>query len=338
MKTQIIITLFALMLTLGSFAQSNGQNHETQKQRDPVFYTFIINSVPDNFFLPLVGFVNDARGNHYSAQIGFVNTNRINFGGAQTGFINTVGGNAYGTQVGFINTVAGNMGGAQVGFINTVAQKTHAIQVGFINTSADTLVGAQIGFVNTAARKATAPQVGFINSAKSLNGFQLGFVNIADTIESGAALGFLSIVRKGGFHALELSVSEMYPINLAYKIGLERLYTSFIVSHNPAEASQFAIGMGLGSIVPMGKSFFFNPEFTSQSSVINGFQQANSIAARIGYSVTPKLSIIAGPSVSFRYNLDSGKSHAPLFTFTQHKINDYSQILTGARFAVQYKF
>jgi hypothetical protein len=338
MKTQIITLLVALFTTIGTFAQGETQTIKIEKHRDPVIYTLFINSVPDNFYLPLIGFMNDARGNHYSAQIGFVNTTRRNFGGGQIGFINTVGGNVDGTQIGFINTTAGSFGGVQIGFINTVAKKTNAIQVAFINTAADTLTGAQIGFINTSTKKTNAAQIGFVNTAKTLKGAQVGFINLADSIECGVPLGFISIVRKGGYHALELSLTEMHPINLSYKIGVSQLYTTFNFSYDPANAKNIAIGAGLGSILPLSKNFFFNPEYVSQTFFLNDFQQMNSFAAMVGYQFGQHLSLMAGPSVVLQYESRNKPLTDPFFSFTKTPVYNNANLITGARLALRYNF
>lgn len=338
MKTQIITLLVALLTSIGTFAQGESQTIHIEKRRDPVIYTLFINSVPDNFYLPLIGFINDARGNHYSAQIGFVNTTRRNFGGGQVSFINTVGGNVEGTQIGFINTTAGSFGGVQIGFVNTVAKKTNAIQVGFINTVADTLTGAQIGFINTSAKKTNAAQIGFVNTAKTLKGAQVGFINLADSIECGVPLGFLSIVRKGGYHALELSISEMHPINLSYKIGVSQLYTTFNLSYDPANAKNIAFGAGLGSILPLSKNFVFNPEFVSTTQYLNNFQQTNSFAAMFGYQFGSHLSVLAGPSLVLQYESRNKPLSDPFFSLSKTAVFNNANLISGARLALRYKF
>jgi len=349
MRTQILT--FILLLSL--FSTAFAEEEPTQKN-DFILYSFIVNKVPDGCNIPMIGFVNIANGNHKSADIGFINYVNKDFTGAQVSFINTVGGNCKGAQIGFVNTtVKDNVGpqvgfinttmkefsGAQVGFVNSTFKKATNIQVGFVNTCADSLKGAQIGFVNTSLKKTNAPQVGFINTATRLKGFQLGFVNLADTIECGFPVGFLSIVKKGGYHAIELSVSEMYPINLSYKIGVSKLYTSFVFSYNPANEKQVAIGAGLGSLLPIGKKISFNPEFLSQTLFFDDFEQISSFTANIGYSLNSHFTLFAGPSVVWQYGLHDPKDlNKPFFAFVKEQLSNKGNLISGARFSVRYKF
>lgn len=348
MKTQILTIIFAVSLFSTTFAQE-----KTTPGNDFVLYSFIVNKVPDGYNIPMIGFANIALGTHKSADIGFVNYVKKDFtggqisfintiggngSGAQIGFINTIGKNGYGTQIGFVNTTVRSFSGAQIGFVNTAVKKSTNIQVGFVNTNIDSLKGAQIGFVNTSLHKTDAAQIGFINTAKTLKGIQIGFVNLTDSIESGFPLGFLSVVRKGGYHAIELSVSEMYPLNLSYKIGVNKLYTSFIVSYNPAREKNVAFGLGLGSIFPLGKKLHINPEITSQTLFFNNFQQLSSVTANIGYSLNSHLSLLAGPSVVWQYGNNNDELNQPFFSFVKKQITEKGSLLSGARLALRYKF
>lgn len=349
MKTHIITLVAALMFCLNVFSQNTAPNTS-----NTLIYSFLVNSAPNGFNVPLIGFVNMGRGSHQSTHIGFINTVRNNFTGGQVAFVNYAGGNAKGAQIGFINTALQNTKGlqlgfinttgkqcmgSQIGFINTVAKKTSAIQVGFVNTCADTLTGAQIGFVNTAIKKTDALQLAFVNSAKTLKGTQIGFINYVDSLESGVPLGLLSIVRKGGYHALELSVSEMYPVNLSYKIGISQLYTTFILSYNPANEKSIAIGAGLGSLIPLNNKICFNPEFLSQSAIFDDYQQMSSFAANIAYCFTPHLSVSAGPSLVWQYGNQNTVLNKPFFAISKTLLaKNRGNLYLGARVAVRYKF
>ncbi len=348
MKTQILSLAFFLVLFTSGFAQD-----EAPKRSTPIIYSGIVNSVPDGFNLPLIGFINMGWGTHYSAQVGFINFVKKDFTGTQIGFINTAGRavmgtqigyvntagkNVTGAQIGFVNTTGGNYIGPQIGFINTAVKNCKSIQLGFINTCADSLKGAQIGFVNTTTRRAEAGQIGYVNIAKNLKGVQLGFVNLVDTIESGVPIGFLSIVKKGGYHAVELSLNEMYPVNLAYKIGVSKLYTSLILSYNPSNQQGLAVGLGLGSVLPLGKKFSLIPEVSSQSTILNGWQQINTFALNGGFNINSHLTVLAGPSLVWQYGNLPEKLNKPFFSFSNNTYYNRGNLITGARVALRYKF
>jgi hypothetical protein len=302
-----------LIVVLSLFASVAGFNFAQENQRDdnPNLYTVFVNIVNEQFRFPLIGFVNIAGGNHSLPQIGFINWNQNNFSTLQLGFINAVGGDMAGLQTGFVNTTAGRMSGVQLGFVNTTVNEFN---------------GAQIAFANI---------------TKRLNGLQLGFINYSDSIEKGIPVGFLSIVRNGGYKAIELGVSEISPFNLSFKIGVEKWYTSFVVSYNPFKdgiRDQFVLGAGFGSIITLDKTFFLNPEILSQNP-INGsgdFQHYLSFIPYVGYNVIPNLSIVAGPSVIWSHA--DKEMRSPFYSIMQYSINDHNELHLGARMALRFRW
>ena len=308
-------------------------------------YTFFVNSVSEPFPYPLVGFINIAKGNHSTGQLGFVNWNTGNFSGVQASFVNTTWGNFDGMQAAFVNTTVGTMKGVQLGFVNTVVKDMTGPQLGFVNTTIQEIDGPQIGFVNVAMR--------------GIKGFQLGFVNYADSIEDGVPIGFISIVRHGGYHAVEYSFSEFHPVTAAVKIGVEKFYTSLSIGYNPAEEfthGGFVTGFGFGSVLPIGRVFFFNPELSFSSA--NSFGDDDepylginflSFVPSFGINIGRHFSITAGPSVTWAnahiYNPDDWPRAVdtnvampkPLFGYN-HSITPNHSIVIGARAALRVRF
>jgi hypothetical protein len=287
-------------------------------------YTVFVNIVGGGFRFPLIGFINIADGDHNLPQIGFVNSNMDNFTSLQTGFINTVGGNTTGFQLGFVNTTAGSMRGVQFGFINTVGGDVTGPQLGFVNTTTGSMRGIQFGFVNT---------------AEEFNGLQFGFINYADSIESGIPVGFISIVRDGGYKAVELSVTEISPINTAFKIGVDALYSSINVSYNPGKKGfleSIFLGVGLGSNIPINEAFFFNPELINTTYIFAGNQNYLSFVPNIGYRVEniSGLSVIIGPSITWA----RAKDAESFFNIFKHKINENNGLMLGARLALRIQW
>ncbi|MDR0487252.1 MAG: caspase family protein, partial [Treponema sp.] len=336
-----------------------GESHEPSNKND--LYTFIFNNVSENFRFPLIGLINIARGDHDVAQVGLMNMNTGNFNGLQASFLNTVDNNFTGVQAGYVNTAIGNtkglqasfvntvgadLIGAQAGFINSVANETTGAQLGFVNTAANEMKGSQIGFVNTVANEMKGAQLGFVNTVikessglqagivniatRKFKGVQLGFVNYADSIENGIPVGFLSIVRNG-YHAVEYSVSEFYPVNAGLKLGVDKFYTSIFVGYNPSREwefgkghsesyseSRFATGMGIGSILPINSFLFYNPELNVLSSwdsrgvTLDSITNYQSLVQYLGFKFGQYLSIAAGPSFTWIQN-NIASSQEPLF-------------------------
>jgi len=287
---------------------------------DTALYSFFLNIAPNEYNIPLIGFVNIARGNHSIAQIGFVNWNHGNFSGLQAGFVNTVGGSFNGAQFAFVNTNVGETKGAQFAFVNTAVKP---------------ITGAQFGFVNVAAQ--------------GIKGPQFGFVNYADSIENGVPIGFISVVRNGGYYAVEYSFSEFYTYNVGFKIGVDRFYSTLFVSYNQTnEASwdNFAIGFGIGSLLPIGKLFFFNPEYIALSSPIvddlslgfynSGNRNLQTLVTYFGVNLG-KLSFTLGPSVTFIQIAENASQPEPLFSLYSYDFDQRNRIVIGARAAVRWR-
>jgi hypothetical protein len=315
--------VIAVFLFVSSIGLSFGQ--EGQKNNDTSVYTFFVNIVNEQFRLPLIGFINIVGGSHNSPQVGFVNWNQNDFATLQMGFVNTVGGDMTGLQMGFINTVVKSFNGAQLGFVNTaVGKDVNGLQLGFINTTINKFGGAQISFVNI---------------TKQLNGLQFGFINYADSIEKGIPIGFFSIVRNGGYKAIEIGVSEISPLNLSFKIGVEKFYTSFIVGYNPFRdgiPEQITWGAGFGTIIQLGKTFYFNPEITSHNGVDGNFINYVSIIPYFGYNIISNISIVVGPSLVWAYNNKSIEN--PFYRIIEYSINDKNKLYLGARMGIRFRW
>ncbi|MDR2942823.1 MAG: hypothetical protein LBV17_09560 [Treponema sp.] len=316
-KKLIITILLSFTITTLNFAEDN---------KETSVYTLFFNIVNEQFTFPLIGFINIAGGSHNLPQIGFVNWNQKDFSTVQFGFVNTIGGSLTGLQMGFVNTSIGDIRGVQFGFINTTPKSLNGLQLGFVNTSIGDICGIQFGFINT--------------TPKSLNGLQLGFINYTDVIENGIPIGFLSIVRNGGYKAIEFGVSEIVPFNISFKIGVKMFYTSFIVGYNPfinGIKQQVVFGGGFGAIFDLGNKFYFNPEIVSHNKIIDDFINYLSIIPYFGYNITPNLSILLSPTLTWEYN--SGSDIGLLFfNIVKYSINDNNKLYLGARMALRFSW
>jgi hypothetical protein len=311
-KLLILTTLFCQALY--------SQNDTAIARHGFVVYSFFFNIAPGQFKFPLIGYVNVTTGNYQGLQLGFVNTALKDFKGLQAGFINSTLQNDVGLQLGFVNTTFKDLSGMQVGFVNTTLKNADGAQLGFINTSLGSFKGAAIGFVNTAG--------------KGINGSQIGFVNYADTITDGIPVGFVSIVKKGGYKAIEISANELYPVNLSFKIGIPRLYSYFQGGYNPAFEKDFAWGGGFGTLCPIGKKFYFNPEIGSINSWgKNANQQMISLVGNFRYELFSAVQIAVGPSVVWMSS-EGEDLYKPIYSIVNRKIDNHNRLLIGARAAL----
>ena len=303
-------------------------------------YTFFINVVPDDFRFPLVGFINTAIGSHQSLQVAFVNTTLVDFYGAQAGFVNSTLNDNTGLQAGFVNTTINELTGAQIGFVNNAGFAMQSgTQIGFVNLVRKGIQGAQIGFVNMTGRSIHGSQLGFVNSTgKSVHGCQIGFVNYADTI-TGVPLGFISIVKKGGYRAIEYSYNEWYPVNVSFKIGVPKFYTIIQGSYNADFDKRFAIGYGVGSQLPLSKRIYFNPEISNMHPISESYNmEIQSLVGNIRYQLSPHLQIAIGPSIAHIYAKSENDFYKPAFYFVKHQIDHKNRLVVGARAALCINF
>lgn len=348
MYKRLIFTQLFLFFICGSFVAA-----QEMSDNEPVIYTIVYNSVPPNYQYPLVGFINIANGDFNNIQLGFVNLTKGAVNGVQLGFVNSTLRAQNGIQAGYVNFVNNNLNGVQAGFINVVKKGVDGLQAGFVNTSGESVDGAQIGyvnvtgqnvdgvqvgFVNAAAKDLDGGQIGFVNTVRNLDGFQLGFVNVAESAENGIPFGFVSVVKKGGYQAFGVYADEMYPFNFSYRIGVKKLYTTFIASCNKNNQHRFSLGTGIGSILPVNNHFFFNPELINQN-VIDAdqtFQNITSLNLGIGTDLTNRLHLSAGPTLTWSYSANIDYLQTPYCWIYNRKINDRNNFNIGLRIGLNY--
>ncbi len=186
---------------------------------------------------------------------GFFNYDAGSFTGLQgTGFSNVVTDTVRGVQLaGFSNVLRGPMYGTQIsGFSNFTSQNVDGLQAsGFLNIAVKDVKVAQLsGFANFTCSANKGLQVaGFINYAKELRGTQIAPFNFADTASSGVPVGLFSFVAKG-YHPLELTANELFPLNVTFKTGVRRFYNIFTAG---IQRDLLSVGAGFGTQVRISK-------------------------------------------------------------------------------------
>jgi hypothetical protein len=228
---------------LSGYANINGNNYTGLQSSG------FVNINKDFVGLQASGFINVNRNVKNSFQAaGFANLNKKTENSYQvSGFANVVsGGNNRLQASGFVN-VADTITGIQAsGFANLAKDLTGVQASGFGNVARN-LKGIQAsGFANIARDVEGVQTSGFINVARKVKGLQAsGFINICDTID-GIPIGFISIVKKGGYRNFEISTSEWSPIQLTYRMGIEKFYNVYSISKLDGGWDRFALGFGFG--------------------------------------------------------------------------------------------
>jgi hypothetical protein len=304
----------------------------------------VANITKDSFAGVQVSCFNLIGQEQQGAQIGFINLTQSCNGGTQVGFVNASAKETKGVQVGYVNFTGKDLTGGQVGFVNVAGDSTKGAQVGFVNVNSKDLNGAQISFVNVAGKQTTGTQIGFVNVSKTMKGTQIGFVNIVDSFSAGIPVGLLSISRKNGYYALEVSSNELYYYNAAFKVGVKPLYTSFGLSYNPQFLNEFAWNAGIGSLLYASPSFFFNPEITAISSIEETPQYFAQLSTTLGYSMGA-ISLKAGPTFTWGHITTQdnpsdipSKMYQPQYSFYKTQLDDQNSFFIGAKAALVFSF
>lgn len=268
------------------------------------------------------------------------------------GFINIVPDHYNSVLFGTVNLAHGSQEGLQFSLFNW---NQHNFTGGHLQFSTLNIVGGaiqdgtQIGFLNFCIDSLKGRQVGLFNFSKKRDGVQIGFVNYCDTMSNGLSFGVISIVKKG-FHAFELGVTEMYPINISYKVGGTRgLYNSVNLSGNYEGNINNAmngpiLGFGFGSVIPLSQRFFINPDFSLQAiSLLKSKQKLLALSIKLSYAIAKKVHISAGPSYAFTWvnvGTDPAELHMPMYSLYQNPVSDPStrrqRNYIGFRFSLRY--
>ncbi len=290
------------------------------------------------------GFVNVVGGAYKGFQAaGFANVNRHNTQGFQAaGFVNVNGDTTTGATVaGYVNVCQVHNAGAMIaGAINYAHYKSNGVQIAGLINHADTLSHtAQIGgLMNINAKGTTTAQIaGLVNITKNLGGLQLGFLNYADTVTKGIPIGFLSIVRKGGVHQLEVSFDELLFLNLSVRTGTRQFHNIFTSGINVAGGKNlmWTFGYGAGTTARLSNRLNLDVDITANHINKGKFNQSNSNLAKLylGLEVaaTKKFKVAFGPTFNVYVADTKGPKYgefysdvAPYSIFSQNYSNGYN--------------
>ena len=352
MRSLVIFTLI-ISISLGLQAQSAEKKAlKTRPFQLSFLYPLGTNGVQSARYSNVVsinllaGFNGGVNGIEFGA---FINSIRYDVNGLQFGgFSNIIGRNVNGAQfAGFMNLSGKQLNGLQAaGFANVTGKGVNGFQLGgFLNVSGASVKGGQVsGFANIAGGDMQGLQIaGFMNIAKKLSGLQLGFFNYADSAGGGIPVGFLSIVRKGGYAALDLGGNETLYGVASLKLGVPRFYNILSASIRPdPDADQFswAVGYGIGSQIARVKGFALHLEGISYQLYedgwrINDLNMLNRVQLNLHLHFSKQMSLYGGVAwnvaVSNRVdeNGNIGSSLIPYSTYNRLIRNTRVQMYPG---------
>lgn len=247
-----------------------------------------------------------------------VNVVPHNYNKSLIGIANFSKGDQQAFHFSFFNWNQHNLSGQEISLLNITGGNMKGFQFGLINFCNDTLDGLQVGLFN-------------INKVRK--GVQVGLINYSDTVESGFVVAFLSITRRG-FQGIDVGVTEMYPYNVSYKIGLKKQYSSVNFSCNDT-VNKPVIGFGFGSLLKMSPKLYFNPDFSFQRGYFKGRNDIMVISAKLTYAVFEKLHITLGPSIVWNH-MNRAILQKPIYSIYEHQWNDRNSLVVGFRLYIRY--
>lgn len=293
---------------LSGFANVNGNNYKGLQGSG------FANINKDFEGMQAAGYLNINKKVKNAFQVsGFANINQSTENSFQvTGFANFAGkGNNRLQASGFLN-VADEITGIQAsGFANLSKNLTGVQGSGFVNVARDVKGIQGSGFANMARDVEGVQASGFINVAHNVKGLQVaGFINICDSIE-GIPVGFISIVKKGGYRNFEISTSEWSPVQLTYRMGIEKFYNVYSISKLNGGWDRYALGFGFGhnrqifNKTDLNIELVHHQEFVLRPNVVNFYaDRENSISQlKIGVrrNIVKNIWVNAGPTFNLAY-------------------------------------
>jgi hypothetical protein len=230
---------------------------------------------------------------------GLFNFNKFNFAGSQlSGLINLNLKEVKGFQAaGLLNVNLKEANGVQTaGLLNLNLHGTKGVEIaGLMNVSGGDVNGSQIS--------------GLLNFGNKVHGTQIGVLNFADSC-TGVPIGFLSFVRSG-YHELEISGNETFPVNVALRTGVRSFYNIVEAGMKISLDSipTWYFGYGLGSAFNLGKKWQLNLD-ANVSQPLRGnelhyFNPMAKLSLTFEKRFTKVFSIAFGPTVNyFAYRFD----------------------------------
>ncbi len=253
---------------------------------------------------------------------------------------------------GLLNVAVKNVKGVQLaGLTNVTLHEVEGMQIaGLLNTSLKNLKGVQVSsLLNINLKNIDGMQISAgLNYAKKIKGSQVGLVNIADSI-IGVPIGILSFVRTG-YHKLEISGEETYPLNLSFRTGVKSFYNLFSagMQFNDLSAHTWYFGYGIGTAIPLAKKWDFDFDLTvtqpMKENRLNYFMPLSKINFTFDYQLAKKFSIAFGPSFNIFYanttDVDYDETFsqlAPWYFYNENQTDGYNlKMWLGGKVAIRF--
>lgn len=109
--------------------------------------------------------------------------------------------------------------------------------------------------------------------------------------------------RTSRMRAIELSTTDIFQLNFAFKAGKRYLYVFPAISYDVREDDRIAFGFGLGSNLDFSQRWFFNTELLGQMTISQGYDHYRSLKMGVGYKLFDRLEVKAGPTLMWHVQI-----------------------------------
>ena len=203
----------------------------------------------------------------------------------------------------------GDVSGFQLaGTVNVNKGATRGVQLsGTANINMGPTRGFQLAVANIVQGEAEGMQLGVLNTTTKLKGVQLGVVNIAGERDGGIPIGIINVV-KNGYYAIETTGGEALYANVNFKMGVEQFYTIFKLGYSSFNDEPiYSYGLGFGTLISLKDRHQLSVDISSNAIVYDNnwsdvwdedLNVLNKLDVNYRYQLTPKLSLMAGPSLN----------------------------------------
>ncbi|MDL2231767.1 hypothetical protein LJB85_03410 [Porphyromonadaceae bacterium OttesenSCG-928-L07] len=239
---------------------------------------------------------------------GLLNMTGENVRGAQLSGLANMSSYVNGIQFAGITNIAKEVNGLQVGGVINLSEHSRGFRFAGITNVSDSTTGFQLAGVANITHTTSGTGAALINRTKVLKGVNLGLINIIDTIESGASLALINVVRKGAYKEWEFSFSDYSNVSVSYKVGVKKLYTIYTLGGNFLDDRTWNAGVGIGNRTSISKRFDIQPELITYVYFPEDFKMKGVVTSvnrfKLGliYNLNEKLALSFAPSI---YSLNS---------------------------------
>ena len=252
----------------------------------------------------LANMTNDVTGVQFA---GLANVSRT-VKGIQFGGLTNITESANGIQFGGIVNFCKEMTGIQFSGIANLSEHTKGVQFAGIANMTEKSEGLQFGGIGNVSKEVSGVSFGGVfNRTGTLRGVQFaGIVNVIDTIGSGASIALINIVKKGFYHAWELSLADYMNVGVSFKMGTQKFYTIFSAGGTFLEDQLWLAGFGLGNRTALSPRVDFQPEIVGYQYFPWDFRNVRNTSfthLKFGFvfKLNDRLGLVVAPSVYYFY-------------------------------------